>query len=551
MTHTEAAPASGEGWSGGSEDLREVLRSAGDGITVQGPDGALVYANDAAARQVGFESAADFMAAPIAELLARYELVDEDGRTLPMDALPGRRALAGEREAEMLVGFRTDRRPEIRWALVQATPVFRDGAVRFVTNVFHDVTQLKRTETRLRALAEAGAVLAASADYASALQSLADIVVPSVADWCVVDLVEADGVRRVAVTHPDPEKRTLAEELEARYPADRERGAVAEALRTRQPQLVSEITDEMIAGIARDDQHAKLLHALGLGSAAIFPLIAREQVLGALSLARTRASLPYRPDDLPFLEELARRAALALDNSRLLRDAQDAVRLRDDFLAMASHDMRTPLSAILGNLELAQRKLARMEIPPESGIARNLTNAVRTTGNLARLVDELMDVTMLRSGQPLPVRLEEIDLVPLAHEVAAEHQRQTASHRIRVEGDEEVRGVWDGARIERVLNNLVDNAVKYSPDGGEIMVRAAGDGHQAFVSVRDHGIGIPAGELELVFSPYHRATNTTGLRGIGLGLAGAREVLRQLGGDLTVESTEGEGTMFTVRLPLA
>src|SRR6187455_2427465 len=113
MTHTEAAPASGEGWTGGSEDLREVLRSAGEGITVQRPDGALVYANDAAARQVGFDSAAALMAAPIGDVLGRYELVDEDGRTLPFDALPGRRALKGEREAEMLVGFRTDRRPEI------------------------------------------------------------------------------------------------------------------------------------------------------------------------------------------------------------------------------------------------------------------------------------------------------------------------------------------------------------------------------------------------------------------------------------------------------
>lgn len=551
MTAAGAAPASDEGWTGGLEDLHEVLRSAGDGITVQGPDGRLVYANDAAARQMGFGSAREFLAAPIADVLARYQLVAEDGSPLSFDDLPGRRAVAGEPEKEAVVGSRIDGEPEIRWSLVQATPVLRDGTVRFVINVFHDITELKRTEGRVRALAEAGAVLAASEDYASALQSLADLMVPSLADWCVVDLVEANDVRRVAVAHPDPEKRALAEELESRYPPDRERGAAAEAMRTRAPQLLSPVTSEMLTAAARNDEHAAMLDRLGIGSAAVLPLIAREQVLGALSLVRSRSSPPYVQDDLPFLEELARRAALALDNSRLLRDAQDSVRLRDDFLAMASHDMRTPLGAILGNLELAQRKLGRMEIPAESGIGRNLTNAVRTTGNLARLVDELMDVTMLRSGQALPIRVERVDLVQMAHEVAGEHQRQTASHRIRVVGDEELTGVWDRSRIERVLNNIVENSVKYSPDGGDISIRVGRADGEALVSVQDRGIGIPSAELEVVFSPYQRASNATGLRGIGLGLAGARDVLRQMGGDLTVESTEGEGSTFTVQLPLS
>ena len=540
-----------EGWTGSSADLNEVLRSAGDGVTVQGPDGALVYANDAAAHQMGFESAAELTSAPISEIVDRYQLIGEDGRVLTFDDLPGRRALQGEPEAEVVVGFRVDGRPEVRWSLVQATPVRKDGAVRFVVNVFHDITELKRTEAQLRALAEIGAVLTASDDYAAALQSLAEAAVPTLADWCVVDVFEADGVRRMAVAHPDAQKRALAEELESRYPPNPERGPVADAMRTRQPQLVPEIKDEMLSSAAVDEEHASLLRSLGLGSAAILPLIARGQALGALSLVRSRGGAPYSSQELPFLEELARRAALALDNARLLREAQDSLRLRDDFLAMASHDMRTPLGAILGNLELAQRKLARMEIPAESGLARNLANAVRTTGSLARLVDELMDVTMIHSGQPLPLRLEDIDLVRMAHEVAGEHQRQTAAHRIRVEADGEVRGIWDESRMQRVLNNLVDNAVKYSPDGGEVTIRVSGDGREATVSVQDQGIGIPAGELEVVFSPYQRASNTTGLRGLGLGLAGARDLLRQVGGDLTVESEEGGGSTFTMCLPVS
>ena len=188
-----------EGWAGSSSDLHEVLQSAGDGITVQGPDGALVYANDAAARQVGFATAEEFLAAPIADVMARYEAIGEDAVPLPLDALPGRRVLAGEPETEVVVGFRTDQRPEVRWSLVQATPVLRDdGAVRFVINVFRDITELKRTEARLRALATAGV------DPACCLR-VVGVLVPlfgrgthdaTLSSWSRTDVSSVFGVRR-------------------------------------------------------------------------------------------------------------------------------------------------------------------------------------------------------------------------------------------------------------------------------------------------------------------------------------------------------------------
>jgi PAS domain S-box-containing protein len=548
----EEAPTTASGWTGDADDLLQVLTRAADGITVQASDGRIVYANDAAARQVGFADAREFLATPTAEIMRHYELLDVEGNAMPVDALPSRRALRGEPGSDLVVGFRVDGRPAIHWSVVRATPVTNaDGSVRFVINVFHDISDLKVTETHLRALADAGAILAASNDYEAALRDLAELVVPTIADWCVVDVVDVGGVRRVAVAHPDPKKRALAEEIEQRYPPDPSRpGGVSEVVRTGVPQIVSTITDDMILSAARDAEHGGLILELGLGSAAIMPLVARDQVLGAISLARAKTSEPYGPDDLPFLEELARRAAVALDNSRLLRDAQEAVRLRDDFLAMASHDMRTPLGAILGNLQLAQRKLGRHSHETDGALARNLENAIRTTDKLARLVDELMDVTMMRSGQPLPLAINRIDLVELVTEVAADHQRQTHMHRIWVDGEGSLVGDWDRTRLERVLDNLIDNAVKYSPNGGEIHVRVHRSGDQALLSVTDHGIGIPAGEHETVFNAYQRASNTVGLRGIGLGLAGARQVLRELGGDLTVQSVQGDGSTFTIHLPL-
>ena len=540
------------GWTASAADLQEALRFAADPITIQAADGRLVYANEAAARQMGFDSPDELIRAPIGTIMERYELLDESGAPLPLESLPGRRALRGEPEPTALVGFRLGGERDTRWSLVQATPVIRDGEVRFVVNAFQDVTGLKRTEERLRLLADVGAVLGSAADYQTTLQALAETVVPAAADWCVIDILEGGGLYRVAVAHPDPAMRAVAEELERGYPPDATRpGGVGQVLRTGEALIIEEITEQILAAASRGDRHLALLRQLGLRSAAILPLRARGQVLGAMTLAGSDSGHRYRSEDQPFLEELAGRAAYAIDNARLLHEANEAIRLRDDFLAMASHDMRTPLQAILGNIQLARRRLARAaeDEKATTELARNLANAERTTDKLTRLVAELMDVSMLRSGQNLPLEPRVFDLAALAAQVAEDHQSRAERHRIRVTGEESLVGEWDQGRVERVLDNLVDNAVKYSPGGGDVVVEVASEDAHASVSVTDHGIGIPASELGGIFEPYRRGSNASMLRGIGLGLAGCRAVLEQLGGELTVESSEGVGSTFRVRLP--
>lgn len=541
-------------WTGSTGDLEQVLRLAAGPITVQDATGRLVYANQAAARQVGFASAEEFLAAPIEEVVARYDLIDEAGRPMPFDALPGRRALRGEPEPAAIVGFRVRGEPIPRWSVIQATPVAEDGRVRFVINAFQDITRLKDTEDRLRVLADAGAILADSVDYPSTLQSLVELVVPRLADWCVVDIVESSGLRRVAVAHPDPRKRALAEEIQRRYPTDPDRpGGVGDAIRTGRTQLISRVGDEMLDSAARDETHLELIRSLGLRSAAIVPLIARGQVLGAMTLAGAESGHIFEAADLPYLEDLARRAAVAVDNARLLHEAKEAIRLRDDFLAMASHDMRTPLQAILANIQLAARRLGREDGDGAhlEAIRDNLAHAERSTGRLALLVGDLLDVTMLRSGHSLNLERSDVDLAGLVGRVVADHQAATRLHRIEVTGalDKPIR--TDAVRLERVLDNLIGNAVKYSPGGGEIMVEIAATERDVAVSVRDHGIGIPVSDLAAIFEPYRRGSNATSLRGIGLGLSGSRDVIRELGGELTVESTEGAGSVFTARLPRA
>ena len=554
MAEESTYPPSAGSWTGSADDLEQVLRLAAGPITVQDATGKLVYANQAAARQVGFASAEEFLAAPIEDVIARYDLIDEAGRPMPFDALPGRRALRGETEPAAIVGFRVKGDPMPHWSVIQATAVTADGRVRFVINAFQDITRLKDTEDRLRVLADGGAILADSVDYPSTLQSLAELVVPRLADWCVVDIVESSGLRRVAVAHPDPRKRALAEEIQRRYPSDPDRpGGVGDVIRTGRTQLISRVSDEMLEAAARDETHLELIRSLGLRSAAIVPLIARGQVLGAITLAGAESGHVFEEADLPYLEDLARRAAVAVDNARLLHEAKEAIRLRDDFLAMASHDMRTPLQAILANIQLAARRLEREDADGSQRAAMrdNLAHAERSTGRLALLVGDLLDVAMLRSGHSLTLERSEVDIGGLVRRVAADHQAATRTHRIEVTGDLDAPITTDPVRLERVLDNLIGNAVKYSPDGGEIVVEITQGPRDASVSVRDHGIGIPASDLAAIFEPYRRGSNVSGLRGIGLGLSGSRDVIRELGGELTVESTEGEGSVFTARVPRA
>jgi signal transduction histidine kinase len=311
----------------------------------------------------------------------------------------------------------------------------------------------------------------------------------------------------------------------------------------------------MLAAAAQDADHLELIRALDLRSAAIVPLVARGQVLGAITFAGGESGHVYRDGDRSFLEDLARRAALAVDNARLLHEANEAIRLRDDFVAMASHDMRTPLQAILANLQLATRRLARMvgsggQDETARQLQENLEHAERTTDRLTVLVGDLMDIAMLRSGHTLPVDPSNVSLRDLLATVAAEHQARSDQHDIRLEDGPDIVVTTDAVRVGRVVDNLIENAVKYSPDGGDVVVSVRAAGKRALIAVQDQGIGVPAGETELIFEPYRRASNVTMMRGIGLGLSGARAVVRQLGGDLQVVAGPAGGSIFTVSLPL-
>jgi PAS domain S-box-containing protein len=305
------------------DDLRAILEGVADSVTAQGPDGNLVYANEAAVRMLGFPSAEALLSAPLTKIMARWELLTPEGDPLPLETLPGRRALMGEESAGVLVKFIDRETSETRWSRIKAKPVSdADGSVRLAINVIEDVTELKQVEESQRFLAEASRVLADSLEYESTLAAIAHLAVPGVADWCAVELGnDATGeLDRVAVAHIDPAKVIWAQEIAERYPADpRADRGVHHVLRTGEAQLWPDIPDALIVEAAKDEEHLRLIRGLGMTSVMMVPMRVRERVFGVISFVSAESGRRFTEADLRLAEDLALRAGTAVENARLYR----------------------------------------------------------------------------------------------------------------------------------------------------------------------------------------------------------------------------------------
>ena len=421
--------------------------------------------------------------------------------------------------------------------------------------------QLARAEAdaarqRFTYLAGASAALAASLDTQVTLQSLTHLLVPTIGDYCTIDTLESDGsLKRAAIAIDGPDRDALAELLRrsAPDPADVQ-DILVRALRGGEAELQT-----VPPGAHADDQtayEAPLIAPRPMPrSRIVVPLAAHGRIRGVLQVAIVTERPPYSTADLALVKGLASRAALALDNARLYREAQEALRARDEFFSSVTHDLKTPLTAIKGMSQITRRRLAR-GVPLEPALLeKTLSTIDASTDRMQAMINDLLDITRLQTGRQLDLVRTQTDLVALAREAAAEHQRNTSRHTIQVEHEAEaLYGSWDAARLDRVISNLLANAIKYS-DGGQITLRlrreCGPDGSFAVLSVQDEGIGIPEADLPYVFERFHRAANARGRApGSGIGLAGTRAIVEQHGGSIAVESREGEGSTFTVRLPL-
>lgn len=263
----------------------------------------------------------------------------------------------------------------------------------------------------------------------------------------------------------------------------------------------------------------------------------------------------WRLDETAHARAEEARSRLANEQTARVQ-AEQAIRARDDLVSEISHDLKNPLGAVKGYAQLLRRRIPSSGTCDAARTLEGLEKIDATASKMTAVIDELLDLVRLELGESLDLDRQPVDLVTLAGRVAAEHQRSTDHHRIVVEARvPTLVGQWDQARLERALSNLVANAVKYSP-GGDIRVAVARDetlpNRWAVVAVRDQGIGIPIDALPCIFDRFHRVgANAAGrVEGQGIGLASTRAIVEQHGGKVSVESTEGVGSTFTIRVPV-
>ena len=427
------------------------------------------------------------------------------------------------------------------------------GELVGVVLVFRDVTEKRREEERSRFIAEASHVLASSLDFATTLTSVARLAIPHVADWCAVYVDDGNGsCQPLAVAHVDPTKESLARELDRRYPPDpAATHGVSSVMRTGNPEVMYEDVDALLAATARDPDELRMLRELGVASRLIVPLRARGRTLGAITFVAATQNRGYGPEDLALAEQLASAAGLAVDNARLYHEAQEANRLKDEFLATVSHELRTPLNAMLG-----WARLLRAGNMAPGMHDRALVTIERNAQAQAQLVDDLLDVSRIITCK-LRLDVRSIDLGGVI-ESAVDAVRPAADAKsIRLDVDvDRMLGPFtgDGGRVEQVVWNLLSNAVKFTPEHGRVGVGLRMVDSHIELRVSDSGLGIRPDFLPHVFDRFRQADSrgTKSHTGLGLGLAIVRHLVELHGGTVRAESPgEGSGATFTVDLPLA
>jgi signal transduction histidine kinase len=315
--------------------------------------------------------------------------------------------------------------------------------------------------------------------------------------------------------------------------------------------LLSEIPDDLVQAVAQSSEHEAMMRAIGAHSAILVPLVARGQALGVLSFSRTTAARHYDSRDLQTAEELAHRAAIALENARLYRELQDSNRLKDEFLGIVSHELRTPLNAVLGWTQV----LRRGRVDPEQA-ARALEAIDRNARAQAQLVDDLLDTSRVISGK-LRIDIKPIDVGPVVESAVESFKPAARARGVELEAHiapGTPRVAADAGRFQQIIGNLLSNALKFTPPGGRVVTTVIPSGPQVEVRVTDTGIGIAADFLPFVFDRFRQADSTTTRRhgGLGIGLAIVRHLVDLHGGTIRAESGgENQGSTFVVLLPAA
>ena len=413
------------------------------------------------------------------------------------------------------------------------------GNPLYLLGISEDITERRRLEKERRLLAEVSVALSASLDYDQTLATVTQLAVHSVADWCVIDLVEEHGhIRRLKVASADPANAALCAVLE-QMPPKRDRPYVGRSVvESGRSFVIEHVTSQHLESYAQGPEHLRALRAAGLTSLIAVPLLMRGNPLGVLLFGSSNPDRVYGQDDLRWAEPLADRSAVAIENARLYRASVEATHRRDQVLGVVAHDLRNPLSTILMQTTARSRK-------PNEVIHRAATR-------MNRLIQDLLDVSLIETGQ-FPIQRARLSGGALVVE-AVETQKilaTSSSVELRLDVEMGVPEVWgQHDRLLQVFENLIGNAIKFTTAGGRITVGAASNDQEVVFWVADSGSGIAPDDLPHVFDRFWQATRGD-RRGAGLGLPITKGIVEGHGGRIWAESTLGRGSTFFFSIPRA
>jgi PAS domain S-box-containing protein len=519
--------------------LSAIVESSDDAIIGKTLDGVIVSWNKGAERLYGY-TAKEIVGKPLSTLIPPDH----------PDELP--EIMERLKRGEHIEHFETKRLRKdgsrVDVSLTISPVKGTDGRIIGASKIARDITARKQAEQTTRFLADASAALAELTDYESTLQKVASLAVPSFADWCGVDMQEADGsLRGLAVAATDPAKVQVGR----RHPlSSSESYGVMKVLRTGQPDWVAEIPDSLPMELARDEEHLRVLRELRLKSYICVPLKSRTKMLGTLTFVTTESVRIYNIDDLRAAEDLAARAVISIENASLLATLKESDRRKDEFLAMLAHELRNPLAPIRNAVQILRLKGPFL---PELQWARDVID--RQVQQMTRLVDDLLDVSRITRGK-IELRKERIELVAVVKS-AIEASRpliEKQGHELTVLiPPEPIHLEADLTRLSQVLLNLLDNAAKYTDRGGRIWLTAERQNDQVLIRVKDTGIGIPPEMLPRIFEMFTQVDPSLerSQSGLGIGLMLVQRLVEMHGGTVEAHSAgPGMGSEFVLSFPV-
>ena len=538
--------------------FRVMFNQAAVGITLVALDGQFIQVNPAMAEITGYSQ--DELTQ-----MSVQQISHPDEQRLDFENF--QRILARE-----INGYSVEKRffrkdGSIVWVNVTASAVWdSQGQPKYGVGIIEDISERqaalrerKQAEAIQQFLLEASRLLATSLDYETTLSNVAQLAVPTLADWCIVDVFQPDtSVRRIAIACADRSKQEILQELRRRYPPDPAgQNPAWQRLLSGQSIIYPEFTDSQMIAIAQNEEHLQLLRSLGRRSTMLVPIRSRQQVLGVLSFVCSQSGRYYTQADLDLAEDIARRAAAAIDNARLYQDseaarqaAQEANRLKDEFLAVLSHELRSPLNAILGWTQMLRtRQLS------DAAIAKALETIERNAKLQTQLIEDLLDVSRIIRGK-LTLKICPVNLICVI-EAAINTVRPSADAKsIYLEFLPALEAQLisgDAERLQQVVWNLLSNAIKFTPAGGRVTIQLTSTVFETQIIVTDTGKGISPDFLPHIFEHFRQADSSTtrSYGGLGLGLAIVRHLVELHGGTVQAQSPgEGQGATFIVTLPL-